>query len=922
MNTKAIAGHRAHGNELKNLAMRFVGYQLILNQVMGAQRKLYEYVTEGVTKFREFETRLAEVSTIMTDNFEVAFTNMKVGIESLALSFGQNTSDLTKGLYDIMSAAFSAKDAMSLLNQATKASIAGLSDVRTSVDIFTTVLNTYGMTVYEATGVSDALFQSVVRGKFQFAELESALGYVVPIAAQAGIVFDELMAALSTATRHGLHLDMASRGLAMALQNIINPSEGAAKAAKKYGIEMSGLALRVKGITGVFGEMYEKTKEYGKIVLNELIPNIRSLRVAMVLAGEEGLEGLMDDMDRLSVATGRTEEALNKIKNTSQFASNQITQHWEKTQREVGQAWDRIALGAQQALTTLAKDWKSFIPIIGPIFTAIDYERTKAMQKWTRGREEKYLAQTIISPVALDEITTERKKLKEEFIVGKIVVGEYSKALGELKKREDAITIKEYLFDARKFREATEHMKAYLDLQEEIADVSREVGTAIRAQDAEKIEELSAKLLVLNTISAELGENFNETFGEPVLGGIRRLEDLRLTLDELAFDIERLRDELETPIEYGWARTAEGGMGPKGVIEGTLNYQMALLRSEQELADVRHDIKSGLADETYGYKVLNTEMQEAVRIVREHENAVKKDREETALMNIELRKLQIQVMELQLVGMIRRRGLTRSEQKRMKALQIEQAKLRLKNIKETKEETKEIHTDYLEKKKILDDYVQDLEQNSYQLKYTYDQQITDLQETIDYEKEILRERATEWDKVVSKIISLETQLSKTLEEIMADPELVSAFDAIDIDITELRDNMQGLMGDIDELTQKTWPGKKGPTKMTVPTVAAMPEPLRETIFAKTGLGRTIASQFFQRGTEYVHETGFKMVHEGETIKAAGKEPERGGIFIENLTIRVDQIADIDDVEKMGAVLSSAKNAQILDRKGQTRFRLR
>ena len=104
--------------------------------------------------------------------------------------------------------------------------------------IFTTVLNSYGMSVYEATNVSDTLFQSVVRGKFQFADLESALGYVVPIAAQAGIAFEELMATLSTATRHGLHLDMAARGLAMGLQNIINPSEGAAKAAKKYAKEV------------------------------------------------------------------------------------------------------------------------------------------------------------------------------------------------------------------------------------------------------------------------------------------------------------------------------------------------------------------------------------------------------------------------------------------------------------------------------------------------------------------------------------------------------------------------------------------------------------------------------------------------------------------------------------------------------------
>lgn len=885
MNAKAVTGHQKHAGALGNLALRFVGYQLVLNQVMGAQRKLYDYITDGVSKFREFETRLAEVSTIMTDNFEVAIVGMKSGIESLALSFGQNTSDLTKGLYDIMSAAFSAKDAMSLLNQATKASIAGLSDVRTSVDIFTTVLNTYGMSVYEATAVSDALFQSVVRGKFQFAELESALGYVVPIAAQAGIAFDELMAALSTATRHGLHLDMASRGLAMALQNIINPSEGAAKAAKKYGIEMSGLALRVKGIAGIFGEMHDKTKEYGKIVLNELIPNIRSLRVAMVLAGEEGLEGLLDDMDRLSVAAGRTEEALNKIRNTSQFASNIITQQWEKTQREVGQAWDKMALGAQQAITNIVKDWKAFLPIVGPLFSAKIADEARAETEWLYQMQEKYLGQ-------------------------KLAGGQYE-AVWDITDKNT--------------RSAVENMKAYLDLQKEMTNMSTNLMQAFRAGDTEEVDKLSGRLNILNTISAELGETFNKVFGEPVLGGIRELENLRLALDELSFDITRLRDELEKPIEYGWERTAEGGVGPKGVIEGTLFYQKELLLSEQELADVRYDIKMGLADETYAYKTLNAEMQYAVKVVREHENAMKADREATYLMNIELRKLQIQALEIQLRGMIRRRGLTRSEEKMLKRIQIEQAKLRLKNIKETKQETKEIHLDYLDKKKMLDDFVRDLENNTYQLKYTYDQQVADLDETIRYEQQILRERSQQWDKVTRDIAALEKRLSRDLEEIIANPDLVSAFDMIGIDINELRDNVKGLISDIDDLTRKTWPGKKAVSPaagdLTKATVEAMPAPLRETAYAKTALGRVIASQFFQRGTEYVHETGLAMVHRGETIGAAGKEGG-GDIIIENVTIEVQQIADIADVEKVAALLSVARNTGMIDKKGRTRFKLR
>lgn len=929
MNNAGATGATKHGSAIRGLALRFVGYNLVLNQVMAAQQKLYQYVTEGVTKFREFETRLAEVSTIMTDDWEVAITGMKAGIEGLALSFGQNTSDLTKGLYDIMSAAFSAEDAMSLLNTATKASIAGLSEVRTAVDIFTTVLNTYGMSAYEATAVSDTLFQSVVRGKFQFEELESALGYVVPIAAQAGIEFKELMAALSTTTRHGLHLDMASRGLAMGLQNIIKPSEGARKAAEKYQIELSGLALRIKGIAGVFGEMNTKTKEYGKIVLNELIPNIRALRVAMVLAGEEGMEGLLDDMDMLSVSAGRTEQALSKIQDTSQFVSNQITQQWEKTQREVGKSWDELALNAQRALTTIAEDWKSFIPIIGPIFTAMDYERDKKALDKMREAQKKYLGEELISRPETVDIEKELQKVANDTTLS---FQEQYEQMAALKQQRDTSKAVEY-WDAtdRETRSATEHMKAYLDLQKEMGQVSARMGVAVREQDSEKVKELSDYLLGLNTISAQLGDTFNEVFGEPVLGGVRELENLRLALDELSFDIVRLRDELEKPIQFGWGGFQEQFEAEKGIVgglKGTLNYQMQVLLAEQELADVRHDIKSGLEDETYSYKVLNKEMQDAVRIVREHEAAVKKDREETALMNIELRKIQIQMLELQLVGMMRRRGLTRSEQKRMKALQIEQAKIRLENLRETKEETAEMHVDYFDRKNILDDYVRDLEQNQYQLKYSYDQQIQDLQTTIDYESQLLKDRATQWDETIEKITTKEKELGTVLASILSDKDLTSAFDIIGVDILALRNNVTGLMGDIQQLTAASWPGKDQTASPDPTVLLERLKQINQLPGLPTDLSWIINSLSnyqgsFYRGTEYVHETGMAMVHKGESIGAAGNSTGTSGVVIQgDVIIDVSQIADIGDADKLAALLSVARNTRAISKTGKTKYRLR
>ena len=236
------------GGGLQGLAMRFVGLQAIMSIGMRDFSEMSQWVQQSIQDFRKFETAMTEVSTILQGDAYQTLKNLKTGVEQLSIAYGKSANDLANGLYDILSAAVDARDAITLLNTATKASIAGLTTVSTSVDVFTSILNSYGKTVHQAAGVSDVLFQTVVRGKLRFEDLATAMGYITPISANVGVAFEEVAAALATVTRQGLHVDMASRGLALLLQGIVDPAEAAAQAAAKYGVEMSGLALRVKGL--------------------------------------------------------------------------------------------------------------------------------------------------------------------------------------------------------------------------------------------------------------------------------------------------------------------------------------------------------------------------------------------------------------------------------------------------------------------------------------------------------------------------------------------------------------------------------------------------------------------------------------------------------------------------------------------------
>ena len=327
---------------LNGAAMRFIGIQAAIQLVSRAFREFNQWIDESVDKQRKFENSMAEVSTILTGESFTAITALTEGVKQLSVEYGQSAVDMSRGLYQILSAAVDVEKAINLLNTATKASIAGLTSVETSVDVLTSIINSYGKSVEQAANVSDILFQTVVRGKLRFEDLASSLGYITPIAAAAGVAFEEIAAALATVTRMGLHVDMASRGLALTIQNVVSPTKQASDAAKKFGVDMSAVGIRVFGLKGFITDLSKAVKKFGLAVLPTMVRNMRSLRVVMALASEEGLKGFAEDLDLVYASTGRTNEALAKMIKTQQREAEVVKQSQEVMQRSIGETWSPI----------------------------------------------------------------------------------------------------------------------------------------------------------------------------------------------------------------------------------------------------------------------------------------------------------------------------------------------------------------------------------------------------------------------------------------------------------------------------------------------------------------------------------------------------------------------------------------------------
>jgi len=311
MKTGAVGAGGAFKSLWKQMAMGLgVGAGVAM-----AVRSVVTQFKDVIQKGREFEREWANTTTMLTISAEET-DKLKQELMNLSPTLG-DTTELAKGMYQVLSASIEPAKAIEFLGVAAKAAKAGITDVYTSVDALTTVINAYGMQAEEATRVSDIMFQTVKRGKLTYGELAAALGTVVPVAATVGINFEEVAAALASLTRQGIKVQTATMQLRQVFMAVLKPGKDAKELAEKLGLEFSVTALKAKGLGKFLADVKEKTHGSAH-AYSILFKNVRAMTPVMALAGRAA-EGFANDIELMGKASGSTEEAFRKQMDSADF---------------------------------------------------------------------------------------------------------------------------------------------------------------------------------------------------------------------------------------------------------------------------------------------------------------------------------------------------------------------------------------------------------------------------------------------------------------------------------------------------------------------------------------------------------------------------------------------------------------------------
>lgn len=278
----------------------------------------------------ELDKSLREVATLLPGTVE-DLEGVRRSIIRLSTEVPEPPAQLTRALYQTISAGITdTAEAFGVLEVASRAAVAGLSDTFSAVDAITTVLNAYQLSTDQATRVSDVFFTTIKEGKLVFGDIAANIGTVATSAALAGVSIEEVGAALATMTKFGINAAEASTALNRFLLSVTQATDDQIAAAKRLGIEWNTTALRSKGLVGFLQDLNIATK--GNIdLLAEINPNIRAARAAFILAGEGAAE-YARILNSTNNAAGATQDAFEDMRGAldtqAQLLKNKVNAAW------------------------------------------------------------------------------------------------------------------------------------------------------------------------------------------------------------------------------------------------------------------------------------------------------------------------------------------------------------------------------------------------------------------------------------------------------------------------------------------------------------------------------------------------------------------------------------------------------------------
>lgn len=238
----------------------------------------------------DFQSQMSNVQTLLTGTQnEIAAKVSKYGdiVKEVSRTTGLETSNLTDGLYQVVSAFGDVDDAAKIMEIAAKSAKAGNAETSDAVNLLSAVTKGYGDISAEANQkAADLAFTTVRLGQTSFPELASSMGKVIPLCATMKVSEEELFGAMATLTGVTGGTAEVSTQLKATIQGFMQPTTAMTSALKKMGYENGQVAIESLGLQGALDALKESVNG-DELAFAGMFSSVEAKTAVLALAGAQ-----------------------------------------------------------------------------------------------------------------------------------------------------------------------------------------------------------------------------------------------------------------------------------------------------------------------------------------------------------------------------------------------------------------------------------------------------------------------------------------------------------------------------------------------------------------------------------------------------------------------------------------------------------
>ena len=232
------------------------GFNVALRNSVAIATAFYYKINQNTQALIEFERELLNANSVFnltnSELFDVGDTIMQFGQR-----FGMEIQNGATGLYQLASAGVSANEALSILPETLKLSMAVQGDHNTISKLTAQTLFGFEMEMDRAAEVTDKFAFAIQKSLIEYEDLSSAVKFALPFFTSTGQSLDQLLGALAVLTNRALEAGIAGRGLRQAVAEFAESAMDAEVGFRKMGVEILNAEGEMKQLTEIAANFAE-----------------------------------------------------------------------------------------------------------------------------------------------------------------------------------------------------------------------------------------------------------------------------------------------------------------------------------------------------------------------------------------------------------------------------------------------------------------------------------------------------------------------------------------------------------------------------------------------------------------------------------------------------------------------------------------